>query len=74
MDVVVAEKVSKDYVTGKVTARALEEVNFRIATGSFVSFVGPSGSGKTTLLNLIGCLDRPTQGKLIVDGTDVEAG
>ena len=71
MDVVVAENVSKDYVTGKVTVRALEEVSFRIATGSFVSFVGPSGSGKTTLLNLIGCLDRPTQGKLTVDGTDV---
>jgi putative ABC transport system ATP-binding protein len=71
MDVVVAEKVSKDYVTGKVTVRALEEVSFRIVPGSFVSFVGPSGSGKTTLLNLIGCLDRPTQGKLTVDGTDV---
>jgi putative ABC transport system ATP-binding protein len=71
MDVVVAERISKNYVTGKVTVRALEEVSFRVATGSFVSFVGPSGSGKTTLLNLIGCLDRPTQGKLTVDGTDV---
>jgi len=71
MDVVVAENVSKDYVTGKVTVRALDKVSFRIGTGSFVSFVGPSGSGKTTLLNLIGCLDRPTQGKLTVNGTDV---
>jgi putative ABC transport system ATP-binding protein len=71
MDLVVAENVSKDYITGNVTVRALEEVSFGIATGSFVSFVGPSGSGKTTLLNLIGCLDRPTLGKLSVAGTDV---
>jgi putative ABC transport system ATP-binding protein len=71
MDLVVAENVSKDYVTGKVTLRALEEVNFSISTSSFVSFVGPSGSGKTTLLNLIGCLDKPTLGKLTVAGTDV---
>jgi len=71
MDVVVAENISKDYVTGKVTVRALDKVSFRIGAGSFVSFVGPSGSGKTTLLNLIGCLDRPTLGKLTVNGTDV---
>jgi len=71
MDLVVAEQLSKDYVTGKVTVRALEDVSFHITAGSFVSFVGPSGSGKTTLLNLIGCLDRPTQGKLTVAGSDV---
>jgi putative ABC transport system ATP-binding protein len=71
MDLVVSENVSKDYTTGNVTVRALEGVSFHIATGSFVSFVGPSGSGKTTLLNLIGCLDRPTLGKLTVAGRDV---
>ena len=71
MDVVAAENVGKDYAAGKVTVRALEGVSFRIAAGSFVSFVGPSGSGKTTLLNLIGCLDRPTRGTLSVAGTDV---
>jgi putative ABC transport system ATP-binding protein len=71
MDVVIAKNVTKDYTTGKVTVRALEEVNFTILPGSFVSFVGPSGSGKTTLLNLIGCLDKPTQGMLTVAGTDV---
>lgn len=71
MDLIVAENISKDYVTGKVTVRALEEVSFRISSGSFVSFVGPSGSGKTTLLNLIGCLDKPTLGKITVAGTDV---
>ncbi len=68
---VVATKVSKDYVAGEITIRALNEVSFEIEPASFVSFVGPSGSGKTTLLNLIGCLDKPTEGKLEVAGTDV---
>jgi putative ABC transport system ATP-binding protein len=71
MNLAVAEDITKDYVAGKITVRALEEVSFVIEPGSFVSFVGPSGSGKTTLLNLMGCLDRPTQGRLTVAGTDV---
>ena len=68
---VVATKVSKDYQTGEVVVRALRDVSFEIGPSSFVSFVGPSGSGKTTLLNLIGCLDKPTEGKLEIVGTDV---
>ena len=68
---VVATRVSKDYTTGEIAIRALNEVSFEIEPASFVSFVGPSGSGKTTLLNLIGCLDKPTDGKLEVAGTDV---
>jgi putative ABC transport system ATP-binding protein len=71
MDLIVAESVSKDYMTGKVKVQALIDVSFGISQGSFVSFVGPSGSGKTTLLNLIGCLDTPTLGTLMVAGTDV---
>jgi len=71
MDLVTAKNLNKDYTTGKVTVHALEDVSFSIAAGSFVSFVGPSGSGKTTLLNLIGCLDRPTAGKINVAGKDV---
>lgn len=68
---VTASKVSKDYQVGEISVRALNEVSFEIEPASFVSFVGPSGSGKTTLLNLIGCLDKPTEGKLVVADTDV---
>jgi putative ABC transport system ATP-binding protein len=71
MGLVVAEQVQKDYQVGEVAIRALNDVSFEIEPASFVSFVGPSGSGKTTLLNLIGCLDKPTEGKLIVAGTDM---
>ena len=71
MSLVVAENVRKDYQTGDVTVAALKGLSFGIEPASFVSFVGPSGSGKTTLLNLIGCLDKPTEGRLIVAGTDV---
>src|SRR3990172_1139183 len=53
--------------------RALEGVDLEVARGEWVSVMGPSGSGKTTLLNILGGLDRPTSGRLSVDGTDVTA-
>ena len=71
MSLIIAEHISKDYETGRVTVQALRDVSFRIEPGSFLSFVGPSGSGKTTLLNLLGCLDRPTKGKLSIAGRDI---
>jgi putative ABC transport system ATP-binding protein len=71
MELIVAENISKDYQVGEITVRALKDVSFEIEPASFISFVGPSGSGKTTLLNLIGCLDKPTEGTLSVAGTDV---
>ena len=71
MSLIVATNITKDYRIGDVTVTALKGVSFEIEPASFVSFVGPSGSGKTTLLNLIGCLDKPTDGKLTVAGTDV---
>jgi len=71
MALIDAENLQKDYQAGEVTVRALHDLSFEIASASFVSFVGPSGSGKTTLLNLIGCLDKPTAGNLLVAGTDV---
>jgi len=71
MGLILAEKISKDYQVGEITIKALKEVSFEIEPASFISFVGPSGSGKTTLLNLIGCLDKPTEGNLKVAGEDV---
>ena len=71
MGLIVAEQIQKDYPVGEVTIRALSDVSFKIEPASFVSFIGPSGSGKTTLLNLIGCLDKPSRGKLTVADTNV---
>ena len=71
MSLIAAENIQKDYKTGEVTVKALKSLSFEIAPASFISFVGPSGSGKTTLLNLIGCLDKPSDGKLTVANTDV---
>ena len=68
---VTASKAGKDCQVGEIAVRALNGVSFEIEPASFVSFVGPSGSGKTTLLNLIGCLDKPTEGRLMVADTDV---
>ncbi len=73
MSVIRAENVVKSYRAGDVVVQALRGVSFAIEAGAFVSFVGPSGSGKSTLLNLIGCLDRPSSGKLTVLDTDVAA-
>ena len=71
MSLIVAENIQKYYQVGEIRVTALKGVSFEIEPASFVSFVGPSGSGKTTLLNLIGCLDKPTDGKLSVAATDV---
>jgi putative ABC transport system ATP-binding protein len=71
MSLIIAENLSKTYITGEVTVDALKGLSFEIEPASFISFVGPSGSGKTTLLNLIGCLDTPTSGTLKVSGADV---
>jgi putative ABC transport system ATP-binding protein len=70
---IVADGLAKTYTTGIVPVEALQDVTFTIDRASFVSFVGPSGSGKTTLLNLLGALDRPTRGRLLVADTDVSA-
>ena len=68
MDIVVFENVSKTYQMGEVDVTALDRVSLSIPQGAFTALVGPSGSGKTTALNLIGCLDRPSQGEVTVAG------
>lgn len=72
MSLVTAVNLSKTYVTGEVAVEAIRGLQFEIEPASFVSFVGPSGSGKTTLLNLIGCLDKATEGELVVAGERVD--
>ena len=72
MSLLIAEDIGKNYQVGEVVIPALRGVSFEIDPASFVSFIGPSGSGKTTLLNLIGCLDKPTTGRITVAGADVE--
>lgn len=71
MPLVELESVSKMYRVGMVDVWALRDIDLQIDERSFVAFVGPSGSGKTTLLNLIGCLDKPTTGRVRVGGFDV---
>jgi len=68
-----ARRVSKVYETRGVTTVALREVDFEIEAGEFTSLAGPSGSGKTTLLNLLGALDEPTEGQVLLEGDDYAA-
>ena len=71
MALVDARDLHKNYRDGATIVQAVNGVSFSIEPGSLVSFVGPSGSGKSTLLNMIGCLDRPSNGSLTVAGQDV---
>ena len=65
------ENLYKEFILGGRKIRALKDLNLEIKKGDFVSIMGPSGSGKTTLLNMLGCLDKPTTGRVILDGVDV---
>jgi putative ABC transport system ATP-binding protein len=69
-EVMVLENVVKIYRAGEIVTRALQGVSLKIYEGDFVSIMGPSGSGKTTLLNMMGLLDRPTSGRILIDGID----
>jgi len=69
--VIELNQVSKTYKMDEVEVPALKDINIKIAKKDFVSIMGPSGSGKSTLLQMIGALDRPTTGKVLIDGTDL---
>ena len=71
MAIVQVENVSKHYRLGDQDVRALTNVSLAIEPGVFLAIAGPSGSGKSTLLNIIGCIDTPTSGRVIIDGHDV---
>jgi putative ABC transport system ATP-binding protein len=73
MAIVECRGVTKTYRQGKVAVTALQDVSLNVDTGGFVALAGPSGSGKTTLLNLIGGLDRPDAGRILVNGNDYAA-
>src|SRR3990170_3737326 len=69
--IVEAVNLKKTYMLGKVLVNALRDVNLKVKSGDFLAILGPSGSGKSTLLNLIGALDKPTEGKMLIEGVDV---
>ena len=67
------ENIAKIYDIGEVKVTALDNISFRCEKGEAVSIMGPSGSGKSTLLNILGCLDRPTNGRYCLEGQDVSS-
>lgn len=68
--VIYIDDVHRYYVVGDFVVKALDGVSMRVGRGDFTAIMGPSGSGKSTLMNLIGCLDTPTSGRILIDGED----
>ncbi|MDQ0253569.1 putative ABC transport system ATP-binding protein [Evansella vedderi] len=73
MEILKIENLSKVYGKGETAVKALDDVSFSVKKGEFVAIIGPSGSGKSTLLHLVGGVDHPTSGKVLVDNTDIYA-
>jgi putative ABC transport system ATP-binding protein len=70
-DIITLTDIRKTYDLGKVKIEVLKGVNATIAKNEYVAIMGPSGSGKSTLMNILGCLDKPTKGQYVLNGTDV---
>ena len=73
MEILRCEHLSKIYGSGDTSVRALDDVSFSVEAGEFVSIVGPAGSGKSTLLHILGGVDRPTEGRVMIGGTDIHS-
>lgn len=73
MEILKCEHLSKIYGSGETAVKALDDVSFTVEKGEFVSIVGPSGSGKSTLLHILGGVDKPTNGKVYIGGTDLHS-
>lgn len=71
MNLLEVKNISKTYGSGETAVKALKNVSFSVPKGEYVAIVGESGSGKSTLLNMIGALDTPTAGKILIDGKDI---
>lgn len=71
MDLLEVKSISKTYGSGETAVHALKKVSFSVSKGEYVAIVGESGSGKSTLLNMLGALDTPTSGKVLIDGKDI---
>lgn len=71
MEILRCENLSKIYGSGNTCVKALDGISFSVEAGEFVSIVGPSGSGKSTLLHILGGVDKPTGGKVLIGGTDI---
>lgn len=69
--IITCRDIFKDYARGKLTVPVLKHVTFTVQQGEYIAIMGPSGSGKTTLMNIIGCLDVPTSGTLLLDGEEI---
>ena len=73
MEILRCENITKEYGSGDTLVKALDNVSFSVEKGEFVSVIGPSGSGKSTLLHILGGVDKPTSGKVFIDGTDMHS-
>ncbi|MEW6258546.1 MAG: ABC transporter ATP-binding protein [Thermodesulfobacteriota bacterium] len=73
-ELIVAQGLTKTYTRGSETVHAIRDISLDIPSGSYTAFIGPSGSGKTTLINILGCLDNPSSGSLLIEGRKILGG